>query len=200
MASVLTGVIPPSGYEICRDAIGAILLVELTEQKIRQGSNFPETIAGQILLESLIPTDSVNLVTINVVCDSATYSQHTQSESQGMNRYFIDIHTSGDSSGDSAKRRDKFIGMIGYIFRSAQYRTLGLPVPQGLIGGVYVESFATADPHKKEDTDYTSFARIQIGVRIQEQAQAWEGVPLVINNTVVSLEMSDKGFIFVFEN
>lgn len=200
MVSLITGIIPKSGYEICRDLIGAILLVELTAQKTRQGSDFPETIAGQISVESLIPTDSVNQISINIVSDSATYGAMTQSEAQGNNKWFIDIHTSGISSADSAFRRDKFLGMCMYIFRSAQYRTLGIPLTTGLVGGVYVESFATQDPHKKEDTDYTTFARIQLAVRIQEGAQAWASIPLMINNTVVSLEMSDKGYIFVFDN
>lgn len=202
MASVLTGIIPKQGFEVCRDAIGAIILLELTAQKALQGNTaFPETIDGNsVLLESLIPTDSANNLTINVLLDSTTYTNMTQSAAKGMTRYFVDLHVSGLSSNESAFRRDKFIGMIAYIFRSAQYRTLGLPLTAGLIGGVYVDNFATQDPHKKEDSDYTSFARLQISVSIQEDADVWASVPLEINNTVVSLEMSDKGYIFVFDN
>lgn len=200
MASVITGIIPVSTYEICRDAIGAILLIELTAQKTRQGVAFPEVIEGQITLESMIPTDSVNLVSVNILPDSGEYTDHSQSQSSGRYRYFIDIHTSGVSSEDSAVRRDKFMRMCMFIFRSAQYRQLGLPLTTGIIGGVYVESFAVQDPHKREDTDYTSFARIQIGVKVQEVAQEWTGVPLMINNTIVKLEMTNKGYIFVFDN
>jgi len=201
MAAVIPGIIPTSGYQICRDAIGAIILLELTQQKINQGNTlFPETIAGQITLESMIPTDSVNEISINILPDEGEFIDHTQSQATGMYRYFIDIHTAGKSSADSALRRDKFMSMCLYIFNSAYYRTLGLPVPQGLIGGVYTKKFQVQDPHKREDSNYTSFARIQLMVKVQEVAGVWDGVPLQINNTIVKLELTNKGYIFVFNN
>jgi hypothetical protein len=197
--ALINGIIPKQGFEYVRDAIGAILLIELTNQKTLQGNTlFPEIIEGNILAESLVPEDSAFPLRINVLLDSATYGEMTQKDAMGRTLYFIDIFTSGTSSGDSAFRRDKFLGMIGYIFRSAQYRMLGLPA--GLIGGTYIESFATLDPYKKEDTNFTSFARIQLAVRIYENAQAWDGVALVGNNTTVNLEMTDKGYIFVFNS
>ncbi len=200
MAAVITEVIPVSAYEICRDAIGAILLVELTAERLKVGTQLTEVIAGQITLESLIPTDSANEVSINILPDMGDYSEHTQNQATGMYRYFIDIHTAGKGSGVSAMRRDKFMRYCMYIFRSAQYRTLGLPIPQGLIGGVYVNHFQVQDPEKREDTDYTTFARIHLGVKVQEVASMWVGVPLQINNTSVKLELTDKGYIFVFNN
>jgi len=196
MPSVIAGIIPKQGFEICRDAIGAIILVELTNQKTSQGNAFPEDII--VLAESLIPADAVDQVSINVLLDSANYSQQTQIDSQGRTLYFIDIYTSGINSADSAFRRDKFLGMIGYIFRSAQYRLLGQT--PGWIGGTYVESFATLDPSKKEDTNFTSFARIQLAVRIQEEGQAWTGVPFEINNTSVVLTETEKGYQYIFNN
>lgn len=200
MAALLNGIIPKSGFELVRDAIGAILLTELTNQKTLQGTDFPEEI--NILAESLIPSDSADSVTINVLLDSATYGGMTQKDAMGRTLYFIDISTSGteksDTTGstDSAFRRDRFVSMIGYIFRSAQYRMLGFD--PGLIGGTYVESFATLDPYKKEDSDFTSFARIQLAVRIYENAQAWVGIEIVGNDSVVKLDLTDKGYKFVF--
>lgn len=198
----ITGIIPKQGFEIVRDKIGAILLDELTTQKTRQGSEFPEDI--NIYSEALPPQDSSEQVTINVLLDSATYGQITQKDAQGRTLYFIDIYSSGrqtsDTTGsqDSAYRRDKFLGMCMFIFRSAYYRTMDLP--PGTIGGVYVESFATTDPIKKEDSDYTSFARIQLAVRIQEDAQAWTGINLIGNDTTVNLNQTTKGFKFVFNS
>jgi hypothetical protein len=200
MAALITNIIPKSGWEICRDAIGAILLIELTNQKTLQGNAFPEEIEGQIMLESLIPADSANQISINILPDSADYTDHTQSQATAMYRYFIDIYTSGTSSEDSARRRDKFLSMCAYIFNSAFYRTLGLSAPQGLIGGVYTYKFQVTDPIKKEDTDFTSFARLQLHVKVQEVAGVWDGFDLLINNTSVKLENSDKGYIFVFDN
>jgi hypothetical protein len=193
MASLITGAIPAQGFELCRDAIGAIILTELTNQKTIQGGAFPEVI--NVLAESLTPFDSADQVAINVILASSGYSQFTQIDAQGKTIYLIDIYTSGTSSGDSAFRRDRFLGMVGFIFRSAYYRMLGLPA--GLIGGTYVESFVIGET-KKEDSAFTSFAQMQIGVRIQEEAQGWPGVALAQNNSGVTLALTARGFKYVF--
>ncbi len=195
MAAFIMGAIPKQGFELCRDVIGAIILTELTSQKAIQGSDFPEVI--KVFAESLTPFDSRDKVAINVQLASSGYSQMTQIDAQGKTIYLVDIYTSGISSGDSSFRRDKFLGMIGFIFRSAYYRWLGLPL--GLIGGTYVESFIIGET-KKEDSSYTSFAQMQISVRIQEEAQGWATVGLNQNNSNVMLDQTEKGFAYVFNN
>lgn len=195
MAALITGAIPKQGFEICRDAIGAIILTELTNQKVIQRSNFPEVI--NVLSESLTPFDAADQVAINVVLASSGYSQITQIDAQGKTLYALDIYTSGINSGDSALRRDKFLGMIGFIFRSSYYRMLGLS--PGLIGGTYVESFMIGET-KKEDSAYTSFAQLILSVRIQEEAQGWPGVAFDQNNSGITLELSAKGYKYQFTN
>lgn len=195
MASLITGAIPKQGFELVRDAIGAIILTELTSQKVIQGSDFPEEII--VTSESLTPFDAVDQVAMNVMLASSGYSQMTQIDAQGRTIYLVDIYTSGTNSGDSAFRRDKFLGMVGFIFRSAYYRMMGLP--PGLIGGTYVESFVIGET-KKEDSAFTSFAQLQIAVRIQEEAQGWPGVQLAQDNSAVTLALTDKGYQYVFVN
>jgi hypothetical protein len=192
---LITGAIPKQGFELCRDQVGMIILTELTQQKIIQGSDFPEVI--NVLSESLTPFDSADQIAMNVQLASSGYSQFTQIDAQGKTIYLVDFYTSGTSSVDSATRRDKFLGMVGFIFRSAYYRTLGLA--PGLIGGVYVESFMIGET-KKEDSDFTSFAQMQISVRIQEEAQGWPGVALAQNNSGITLNLTDKGFKYQFTN
>lgn len=193
--ALILGIIPKQGFEKCRDAIGVIILTELTNQKTLQGSDFPEDI--NILTESLTPFDASDQMAINIQLANASYSQMTQADAQGKTMYVLDFYASGVNSGDSAFRLHKFIGMVGYIFRSAQYRILGLPV--GLIGGTYVESFVIGQT-KKEDSGYTSMGQISLAVRIQEQAQAWTGVDLVGNDSAVKLALTEKGYKFVFNN
>lgn len=199
MASLITGAIPKQGFELVRVAIGAIILTELTSQKAIQGSDFPEEII--VTSESLTPFDSVDQVAMNVMLASSGYSQMTQIDAQGRTIYLVDIYTSGTNSGDSAFRRDKFLGMIGFIFRSAYYRQLGLQTidPQ-LIGGTYVESFVIGETSKKEDSAFTSFAQLQIAVRIQEEAQGWPGVAFAQDNSAVTLALTAKGYQYVFVN
>lgn len=202
MASQITGIIPKQGFELVRDAIGVILLEELTAQKNRR----TDLEDFEILSESLVPYTSAEKITINVLLAKADYGQMTQKDAQGRTIYFIDVVTSGEEkddmtgSMDASFRRDRYTGMIGYIFRSAFYRYMGPIIPQGLVGGVYVESFTNLDPYKKEDSDFTTFARIQMAVRIQEDAQAWSGVELVGVNTSVRLDLTNKGYKFVFNS
>lgn len=198
MASLLTGIIPKQGFELCRDAIGAIILTELSAQKVRQGNtDFPEDVI--VLSESLPPADASEYMTMNVMTASAAYSEITQSEAEGNTIYLVDFYSSGSSSGDSSFRLQKFVGMVGYIFRSAQFRDLGL---KGLVAGTYVEKFTIGESiqSKKEDSAFTSFAQLQIAVRIQETAQVWAGVAFNQNNSSVILELTDKGYQYVFTN
>lgn len=195
MNPLITGAIPKQGFEICRDQIAMIILTELTSQKTIQGSDFPEDI--NVLAESLTPFDSRDLIAMNVQLASSGYSQITQVDAQGRTIYLVDFYTSGTSSEDSAFRRDKFVGMVGFIFRSSYYRLLGLA--PGLIGGTYVESFTIGET-KKEDSSFTSFAQMQIAVRIQEEAQGWPGVLLEQNNSGITLGLTAKGYKYEFTN
>lgn len=206
MSALITSAIPKSGFETVRDLIGAILLVELTNQKTIQ--EFSEPI--NIYTERLVGGDSSEIVYINISLASAKYGEMTQQDSQGKTIYFIDIYTSGSEMpaqgstaavpGDyiSSARLQKFMAMCAYIFRSPYYRTMGLG--PGLIGGTYIEEFAILERDHKQDTDYTTFGRILLAVRIQERTENWQGVTLEINNTTVNLANTEKGYKFVFNN
>lgn len=202
MPAIIDSIIPQQNFEKVRDQIAVILLLELTKQKQLQGVLFPEPV--NVFLERITPIDIQELVYVNVLLDSATYGGFTPKDSQGRTVFFIDIYTIGeagdDISGsiDSTFRLHKFIGMVRYILSSTLYSTLGFP--PGFIGGKYVESFATLDPSQKQDSNFSRMARIQFAVRIQENQDMWDGVPLMISNTTVKLELTNKGYKYVFEN
>lgn len=201
MPALITTPIPQQGFEFVRDQIGAILKLEIANQKVLDPTRFPEE--AEIWIERTIPADSSDEIIINVHTANALYGSMTQMDAQGRTLYYIDIDTSAmqtdDVSGSeiSVKMLHKYIGVIMYIFRSAFYRTLGLP---GRIGGTYVEQFQTLDPNRKEDTDFTAFARIQIAVRIQENTIPWQGITLLGNDTTVKLDLTEKGYKFVLNN
>jgi hypothetical protein len=200
MPALITNIIPKQGFEIVRDAIGAILVLELTNQKTLQGSTlFPWPV--NVFKERLTVMDNEENIYINILVDSATYSNKSQKEVEGRTTYFVDVYTRGkgntDGTSESTVTRDKFIGMIRYILSSTMYNTLGM-VP-GLIGGTMIDSFATLDPASKEDSEYTSFARLTYTVRIQEGQAMWQGIDLVGNDTEVKLEETEKGYQYVFE-
>lgn len=200
MPALITGTIPTQGFELVRDRIGAILLLELTYQQTIQSL----TEELNIFSERSVPADSSDELYINVLLGGAEYGQMTQKDAQGRTLFFIDIYTSAEEtdmalgSFISAQRLQKYAGMCMYIFRSPYYKTMAGMAPK--IGGTYVESLSLLDPHQKEDTDFTRFGRIQLAVRIQEDTEVWPGVPLEINNTTVKLDSTEKGYKFVFNN
>lgn len=206
MPAVITSAIPEQGFERVRDLIGAILLVELTNQQTLKSL----TEELNIYTEKSTPSDSSDELEIVVTLANAEYGEMTQRDAQGKTIYFIDIYTSAETvpaNGStpatpggyiSGKRLHQYVGLCMYIFRAPYYRFMGLPL--GLIGGTYIESFMLEDPHAKEDTDFTRFGRIKLAVRIQENTEQWSGIPLEINNTTVKLDLTEKGYKFVFNN
>lgn len=200
MSAQIMQVIPPQGFEVVRDEIGAIIVLELTNQKNLPNSRLTEDFECEV--ERLTPASAKSTVKICVHLAGATYGSMTQKDAQGRTLYHIDIDTSGEATDDasgsfiSAQKLHKVMGMIMYIFRSAQYRLLGFA--PGLIGGTYVEQFDTLDPNRKEDTDFSCFARIQIAVRIQESTTPWQGVLIGGADSILKLDTTDKGYKIVF--
>ena len=194
----LLGLIPKQGFEIVRDIIGAILLVEIDNQ--HHLSSAEEDF--EVFSERITPMDDADDVYINIILDSANYAAKNQKDTQGRTMYFIDVYTRGVSDGEGTSNATillhKYIGWIRYILCATAYNTLDLPL--GLIGGTEIESFATLDPALKEDSQYTRFARLQFAVRIQENQQLWQGVTLESLDTNVKLDLTEKGYKYILEN
>lgn len=202
MSALITNIIPPDNFELVRDVIGAILLLELTNQKTLQG--FAEDIT--VYQERIKPIQADESLYINVLLDSATYGQYTPKDQQGRTIYFIDFHTTGKANVtpgvtgdlDSGQRLHRFMRMCRYILSSDLYRTLGFA--PGAIGGKYVESLATAEPIHADDSNYTRMGRISFAVRIQENQALATPQILGGNDTIVKLQETTHGYQYVFDN
>lgn len=200
MAAIITNIIPKSNFELVREKIGVILLEELTNQKVLQEDDFPEDV--NVYSERITPIDNAEQIIVNVLLDSANYGNFTEKDSQGRTIFYIDLYTTGqasdDKSGslDSSERLQRFLRMCRYILASTLYNTLGFD--PGFIGGTYVENFQILDPAQKEDSAFTRFARIQFAVRIQENQDMWEGVLITGADTQVKLQLTDKGYKYIF--
>lgn len=204
--ALITEIIPVQGFEIVQNRIGEILLMELQNQKTLQGitSDFG------VFLEREEPYDKSEDVMITVMLHGSDYTGFTQKDSQGNTSYIIDVFAGGFGTSTQqpslvARRKIfEYVGMIRYILSSAKYQTLGLPY--GLIGGKYVESikfdidFSNFGNHSNYDGSFIRFARILFTVRIQENQALWDGIPLLGNDTLVTLDETNKGFQFKFNN
>lgn len=204
--ALITEIIPPQGYEIVQNRIASILLEELTNQKTLQGL----TSEFEVFLERQEPFDKSEDVMLSVICSHADYDDYTSKDSQGGTMYYIDIYCKAqgtpisDPSMVSRSKLFTYVGMVRYILQSGKYQTLGLPY--GLIGGRYVKKvlfdtdYSSFGNHSNWDGSFIRFCRIFYLVRIQENQQLWDGIPLLGNDTNITLEETSKGYKLNFNN
>lgn len=188
--------IPTQGFEVVRDTIGAILKTELESQKIKKSL----TDAINVFSGRSTPFAQAEKLMINVLLDSANYSNTHEKGTHGYTMFFIDIYTSakqnestigGKVSGD---KRDLYLGMIRYILQDHHYKILGLPV--GLIMGTYVEGFENFEPSNLQDSSFVKMSRLTFGVRINESQSLWEGIDINTIFTSVKLDLTEKGYFY----
>lgn len=186
--------IPVQGFEVARDAIGAILKTELENQKALK--NFSEPL--NVYVGRSTPFQQAEILMINVLLDSGSFSQIHERGNHGGINYFIDIYSSAKESQEkiggfnSSIRRDTFLGMCRFILQDHHYKTLGLPV--GSIMGTYVESFENFEPVNAQDSAFVKMSRLAFNVRINEAQTVWSGIDLTSSFTDVKLEETEKGY------
>jgi len=198
MASIITDIIPKQGFELVLEQLGIIILEELTNQKALCNLDYD----FEVSLERQEPTDKGEDVVISVGFDNADYSNKNQSTTEGMTTYFIDIFTNGiestNETGDDNSRikSSKFLGMIRSILSSTKYKTLGFEA--GLIGGTMVESLQNQLRYGNGDGSFFKFARLTFSARIQENAEMWQGIELLGNDSNIKLDSTEKGLKLIF--
>jgi hypothetical protein len=194
MASIINEIIPNQGFEIVLNKIGVIVLEELSNQKIIQ----PIDSDFEVFIERQEPYANSEDVVINISYENSDFGGKTQKDVQGNTTFSIDIYTTGIESAGQTGNDDarikalKYAGMIRYILSSTKYKTLGYA--PGLIGGSMVENITNQTKYGNEDASFIKFVRVTFSVRIQENQEAWTGIPLLGNDTTIKLDMTDKGY------
>lgn len=197
---MIENIIPTQNFEVVRDAIGSILLTELTNQKLLQG--FDDDFA--IYAERTVPIQNDDILTINVSLDSFDSVFRNQKDGMGRTVYNVDFYSNGTATGDqsgsenSSFRLHKFIGMSKYILSHTQYKTLELPL--GIIGGTEVENFTIMDADLKQDSNFVRMGRLTIAVRLLQGQTMETGVLINQASTTVKLAETDLGFVYEFIN
>lgn len=194
----ITEIIPEQGFEIVLRQLGAIIKLELDNQKSLQSLSEPINVYNS----RITPFAMAEELMINVLLDSSNYSNLTQVSADGETVFNIDIHCSGkankDNNGclDSQLRLNKFTGMIRYILSSPKYQTLGLGGE--LIGNRRVTGFDNFDNPNKQDSSFVRISRISYTVNIHECQEAFEGVELAGTDTDVKLDLTELGYKYQY--
>lgn len=191
--------IPEQGFEVVRDAVGAILKTEIENQKKVQGLELsPEVYIGRCT-----PFSHSEKIMINVLLDSGNYSNFTESDSENGVRFFVDIYctakqTPTNTGGyNSTKIRDRYLGMIKYILQDHRYKTLNLPL--GCVMGTYVLGFENFEPSNNQESSFIKMSRLTFSVRINESNPLWDGLEIKSIFTHVKLDLTDLGYKYIIE-
>lgn len=197
--ALITEQIQEQGFEIVRDSIAAILKTELENQKSLPNSRITEDL--KVFTGRSTPFQQSEVLMINVLLDSANYSQYSEKGVHESTNFSVDVYctakeTSSDIGGYLASvRRDKFVGLVRFILQDHHYKTLGLPL--GLIMGTYVESFEAFEPNNSQDSAFVKMSRITFSVRINENQSLWQGININSIFTDVKLDLTDLGYQFL---
>ena len=197
---MINTIIGPSGVELIKHKIAAILKTELENQKVLQEDTFPIN----VFVDRMVPIDKSEIVVINVRFESINPESINQHGSQEDATFTID--TWAVSKQTSTKRgdllstnfRDKITFQIKAILQSNFYVTLGF-VP-GLIMSSNVQNIEPYEPNNNQDASFVSMARLNHNVRFYQDYKVWEGVLITQNNTNVKLSNTELGYKYELIN
>lgn len=197
MAAIITSQIPPQPYEVIRDIIASILLLELSKQ-YELNNAIPQV--KKVWVERYIPLDTgLDAPTVNVTLGMSRFMDKTQQKRNGVYTYYIDVYTTANttanSAGDSAAlmNMQRLMGIIDTILTTPDYKTLGLE--PGIIGHTMVERFYVGDKSDVKDALSSVVGRMEFSVSaIQQNIITAVPVPLQIAGTKVKLGSSSRGY------
>jgi hypothetical protein len=197
---MINTIIGPSGVELIKHRIAAILKTELENQKVLQEDTFPIN----VFVDRMVPIDKSEILVINVRFESINPESINQHGSQEDATFTID--TWAVSKQTSTKRgdllstnfRDKITFQIKAILQSNFYVTLGF-VP-GLIMSSNVQNIEPYEPNNNQDASFVSMARLNHNVRFYQDYKVWEGVEVTNNLTNVKLSNTELGYKYELIN
>ncbi len=195
---LITEQIPEQSFELIAKQLGAIILLELENQNKLSCSKYDI----QTFLERTIPIDKSEDVVVNISLNSVNYDEHNEFSVHGSHNFNIDVYTfSDDNICQTADQRSvikihRVVGWIRYILSSTKLKTLGFE--PGIIGGTYVQSINYDDNYGNQDGSMSRMCRIVFNVRAFEIQDPDEITEFTINDTVIKLSNTDKGYKLIF--
>jgi hypothetical protein len=198
--ALINTIIEPSGTELIKHQIAAILKTELENQKVLQSDTFPIN----VFVDRMVPIDKAEILVINVRFESLNPESINQHGSQETGTFTIDTWATAKQTstkrGDliSTNLRDKITFQIKAILQSTFYVTLGF-VP-GFIMSSNVQNIEPYEPNNNQDGSFVSMARINHEVRFYQDYKVEEGVLITQNNTNVKLSNTELGYKYELIN
>jgi len=198
--ALINTIIEPSGTELIKHQIAAILKTELENQKVLQEDTFPIN----VFVDRMVPIDKSEILVINVRFESLNPESINQHGSQENATFTVDTWAvakqTSTKRGDllSTNLRDKITFQIKAILQSNFYVTLDF-VP-GLVMSSNVQNIEPYEPNNNQDASFVSMARLNHEVRFYQNYKVEQGVLLTNNLTTVKLSDTDLGYKYELIN
>lgn len=196
----LLGLIPQQNFELVTARIGAILAEEFEAQEIDEDLK-PKA----IWIERVVNFDHTDLPAINVSLEESSFDNDDQTQVDGTNNYNVDVYVSeksqeGGQEADplSAANVKRLAGMVRAILKHPGYRTLDFAPPS--IKRVRVTGITYGTPQNESEALTTRMARVVVVVEVPETVELGTTTPLLISNTTVKLDETEKGYVYRIDN
>ncbi|OJV51665.1 MAG: hypothetical protein BGO31_00225 [Bacteroidetes bacterium 43-16] len=176
-------------FEYARDAIGAILFVELDNQATIQDD---ETIRVNVWVNRISVFDQSEMPAINVRIATLNFSDKYQGCSTGEDRFIIDLSVRDKDESKSLMICQKIAGIIHAILEDSQYKTLGFSPPFN--NNSIVSSMQFSDIFPGQDAANISSAVITYDVTLIEETEALNAPQIQQHLTGVLLAETDQGY------
>lgn len=199
MAKINT-IITNNNFELIRDRIASILVIELSNQlSLTSNSLFEST----VWIERFIAFDKTDLPAINVYFTNANYDNKTPISRRGTNTFNIDVHigskhTNGiDGDKNSIINVQKLCGVIAEILSNPVYNKLDF-VP-GIISHTEVTNIQVAQPKEKDSTQIAT-GRVVFQVVANECSSEIAPITADSYSTTVTIGETTKGYFYKIIN
>ena len=212
--ALITSLIPQQNFESVRNAIGAILALELANQYALYNAAdpqpaFPYPNINKVWVERIIAFDGpTELPAINVNIDFAEWMNQSIAKRDGCVTFNIDIETySGASiSGLPGNQfagymMQKIAGLVTAILSNPVYIGPPLGFAPGFIGYVQVKKLMVPERGVTYQEDNLSIVRgrVQVEVKIMEQNFGNSANPVPLSSVMSKILMEDTAYGFLIK-
>lgn len=193
--------IPPSAFEVIRDAIVQIIGLELAAQKVLAPLSDKAMFPSKIWIERDWPMNQSEHPSINCSFDGTASYTRDMGASSTPYLYNIDVLSWAKSTptkdGDSASRMltQRLLGMIRFIFQDPKYRTLGFASNLGIIQNLTIQSIQTS-VMDREDSSRVSAGRLVLSVNAVEKNVLIEPALIGGAETSLKVDQSEEGYFY----
>lgn len=194
----ISGIIPPQGFELARDAIGSILSLEIASQYQMTGdSRYNATVWKERFIRFNADTECP---AINVKLGDGKYSNKDQKLADGEYKYYIVGYVKSASGSNGQGDKDatlvlqRILGMCRAILENPIYNNLNLSRP--FVRNTRVGSLMLGVTDETAGAENMVCGYLEFYATIPEYVTLIDPLPLLNSVTQVKLYETEEGYLW----